>query len=92
MNVSCDQNIAYRMLGNTVNQFAYHPYTFLYDVAFGTVATAALDMTPLPELVEGVASSSGLSGNRQAQLGAGATFAILKGLEHATLTTLHCSK
>ncbi len=92
MNVSCDQNVAYRMVGNTVNEFGYHPYRFLYDVAFATVASAALDMTPLPDVIESVPGSAGLSIDRQAQLGAGITYGILKGLEHATLSTLHCGK
>ena len=86
--VSPNDNIAYRFVGNTVNEFAYHPYRFLYDIAFATVASAALDMTPVPNAVEGVASSLGLAGDRTAQVGAGITFAVLRGLETATMATL----
>ncbi len=91
MQISCNDNIAWRFVGNTVNEFGYHPYRFVYDTAFATIASAALDMTPVPDMVEGVASSTGLSGERSAQLGAGLTFAVLRGLEGATMSTLKCS-
>ena len=90
--VSSNDNIAWRFVGNTINEFGYQPYRFLYDVAFGTIASAALGMTPVPDAIEGLASGAGLGSDRTAQLGAGMTFAVLRGLEQATMTTLAVGK
>lgn len=86
--VNPTDNIGYRFAANTVNEIVYQPKRLVWDAAFGTIASATLDMTPVPDMVENISGMAGLSSARQAQLGAGLTYSLLKSLEIATKRSL----
>lgn len=64
------------------------PQRLLYDTAFGTLGTVAIDALGGDNLIGNVADMFDLSAQRTNQLSAGLTFATLNALERSTLRTL----
>ena len=64
------------------------PKRLLYDTAFGTLGTVALDAMGADNLIGNLADMFDLSQQRTNQLAAGLTFASLNALERSTLRTL----
>ena len=64
------------------------PKRLLYDTAFGTLGTVALDAIGADNLIGNLADMFDLSRQRTNQLAAGLTFASLNALERSTLRTL----
>lgn len=73
--------------GHLANE-AMHPGRILYDTAFGTLGTMAINAVGLDNGLATVAEMPGLSTQRTNQLGAGLTFGALAAMERATLRTL----
>jgi len=79
--------VAYRFTNNTINE-VMHPWRILYDTAFGTLGTVAVDAVGFDDVIGNVAGTFDLSPTRSNQLAAGLTFATLSALERATMKSL----
>ena len=78
---------AYHFAEN-LRQEVMAPKRLLYDTAFGTLGTVALDAIGADNVIGNVADMLDLSQQRTNQLSAGLTFAALNVLERSTLRTL----
>ena len=79
--------VAYRFTNNTINE-VMHPWRIMYDTAFGTLGTVAIDAVGFDDVIGNLSSTLDLSPTRSNQLAAGMTFATLSALERATMRSL----
>ena len=81
--VNTHDSLPVAFIKNVGNSIIYYPQERVMDMAYGTLATATLDMTPYPEFVSSGVDSLGLSGERSRQVASGVNFAMIKVMEHS---------
>jgi len=83
--------VAYKFTMNTMDE-VMHPWRILYDTAFGTLGTVAIDAVGADDIIGNLAGTFDLNATRSNQLAAGLTFATLSVLERATMRSLGSGK